>query len=213
MLIDLFNWFVKITAYPAQKLVFRTKVYYQDKSVQGRSIKGAAIIASNHTSVFDYAVYLFVFFTRTLRVQMAEVLFDKKPLGLFLKMMGGIYVNRDTRNFSFLNKSEEILKKGGVVGVFPESRIPRKGEETPLEFKPGTAYLALSADVPVIPVFTNGKYFCKERARVIIGTPMYPSNYVDNSLSEKENIELFTTALRQKIIDLGNELNEHSKIK
>lgn len=211
MLIDLFNWFVKITAWLPQRIVFNTRVYYQDKSVQGRNIKGAAIIASNHTSVFDYAAYLFVFFSRTLRVQMAEVLFDKKTLGLFLKLMGGIYVDRDARNFSFLNKSEEILKKGGVVGVFPESRIPRPEEETPLEFKPGTAYLALSAEAPVIPVFTNGRYFCKERARVIIGTPMDPLDYVDDSLSEKENIKLFTTALRQRITELGNELNERSK--
>ena len=211
MLIEIFNWFVKITAWLPQKIVFNTKVYYQDKSVQGRHIKGAAIIASNHTSVFDYAAYLFVFFTRTLRVQMAEVLFDKQPLGLFLKMMGGIYVDRDAHNFSFLNKSEEILKKGGVVGAFPESRIPRPEEETPLEFKPGTAYLALSSQVPVIPVFTNGKYFCRERARVIIGTPMDPNDYADDSLSEKENIELFTNALRQRIIELGNELNERTK--
>ena len=107
MLIDFFNWFVKITAYPVQKLIFRTKVYYQDKNVQSRHIKGAAIVISNHTSVFDYAVYLFVFFTRTLRVQMAEVHFDNKPLGLFLKMLGGIYVNRDVHNFDFINKSEK----------------------------------------------------------------------------------------------------------
>ena len=115
MLIKIFNGFVKITAYPVQKLIFRTKVYYQNKSVQSRRIKDAAIIASNHTSVFDYAVYLFVFFTRTLRVQMAEVLFDKKPLGIFLKMLGGIYVNRDARDFSFMYKSEEVLKKGYPV--------------------------------------------------------------------------------------------------
>ena len=50
MLIDFFNWFVKITAYPVQKLIFRTKVYYQDKNVQSRHIKGAAIVISNHTS-------------------------------------------------------------------------------------------------------------------------------------------------------------------
>lgn len=211
MLIKIFNWFVKITAYPAQKLVFRTKVYYQDKSVQSRHIKGAAIVASNHTSVFDYAAYLFVFFTRTLRVQMAEVLFDKKPLGLFLKMLGGIYVNRDTHNFDFINKSEDILKKGGVVGAFPESRIPREGEQAPLEFKPSTAYIALSADVPVIPVYTNGEYFGKKRARVIIGTPMYPKDYIDQGLDDKENISLFTEALRNRIIELGNELNGKSK--
>ena len=139
MLIKFWNAFVKITAYPVQKAVFRTKVCYEDKRAQSRRIKGSAVIVSNHTSVWDYGVYLFVFFFRTLRCQMAEVLFNKKPLGLFLKMMGGIRVDRDARDFSFVAKSQEILEKGGVVEIFPESRLPLKGEERPLPFKPSAA--------------------------------------------------------------------------
>lgn len=208
MLIKLFNAFVKITAWPVQFFCFRTKVYYEDKSVQSRGIKGKAVIISNHTSVFDYAVYLFVFFTRTLRVQMAEVLFNYKLLGLFLKMMGGIYVNRDTRNMSFVSKSVDILDKGGVVGIFPESRLPLKGETKPLEFKTSAAFIALSAGAPVIPVFTNGSYFNKKRARVIIGKPMDLTEYVDSSLSEKENLTNASEAMRNKIIELERLLNE-----
>ena len=86
-MIRLFNAFVKLTGLPAALLVFRTKVYYENKAAQGRRIKGAAVLVSNHTSVFDYAVYLFVFFTRTLRTLMAEVLFEKKLLALFLKLI------------------------------------------------------------------------------------------------------------------------------
>ncbi|MCR5653281.1 MAG: 1-acyl-sn-glycerol-3-phosphate acyltransferase [Ruminococcus sp.] len=208
MLIRLFNAFVKITAWPVQFLIFRTKVYYEDKSVQSRRIKGKAVIISNHTSVFDYAVYLFVFFFRTLRVQMAEVLFDKKPLGLFLKAMGGIYVNRDAKNFGFVSKSIDILDKGGVVGIFPESRLPLKGEKRPLEFKTSAAYIALLANSPVIPVFTNGLYFSKKRARVIVGKPIDLNDFVDGSLSEKENLSSATKALRDKIIELERLLNE-----
>lgn len=208
MFIKLFNIFVKITAWPVQFFCFRTKVYYENKSVQSRRIKGKAVIISNHTSIFDYAVYLFVFFSRTLRVQMAEVLFNKKPLGVFLKCLGGIYVNRDTRNFSFIVKSQDILRKGGVVGIFPESRLPLKDEETPLEFKTSAAFIALSADAPVIPVYTNGSYFCKKRAQVIIGTPINLNDYVDDSLSEKENLSNATNALRDKIIYLRKLINE-----
>ena len=212
MLTEFFNGFVKVTGWPAYKITFRPKVYYEDKSVQGRHIKGAAMVVSNHTSVFDYALLLFVFFTRTLRVQMAEALFQKQPLGLFLKMMGGIYVNRNTHDFGFLSESEEHLRKGRVVGVFPESRIPLKGEETPLPFKPSAAYLALSADVPVIPVYTNGAYFnFKKRARVIIGKPMYPRDYTDDSSDDKENIRRFSNAMRQRIIELERLLNEQTK--
>ena len=89
-MIRLFNAFVKLTGLPAALLVFRTKVYYEDKAAQGRHIKGAAVLVSNHTSVFDYAVYLFVFFTRTLRTLMAEVLFEKATRG---KAMHGFTKN------------------------------------------------------------------------------------------------------------------------
>ena len=103
-MIRLFNWFTKLTAWPIALVAFNTKIYYEDRKVQGRHIKGPAMIISNHTSVFDYAAYLFVFLTRTLRFQMAEVLFRKKFLGPLLKMLGGIYVNRDTYDISFVGK-------------------------------------------------------------------------------------------------------------
>ena len=193
-MIRFFNTFTKITAYPVQKACFNTKILYEDKSVQNRRIKGPAIVVSNHTSVYDYAVLLFVFFYRTVRYQMAEVLFKKKFLGVFLKMLGGIEVDRGSHDFAFMDKCEKILEKGGCVGIFPESRLPVEGEEKPLAFKPGAVTLALTAK--------------KQLAKVIIGTPVYPSDMYDENKSEKQNIEDITAALRQKIIKLGRILNE-----
>lgn len=212
-MIRLVNWFAKITGWLVQLIVFHTKIYYEDKKVQSRRIKGKAILASNHTSVYDYAVFIFVFPFRTLRYQMAEILFKKKGLGVFLKLMGGIYVNRDAHDFSFINKSEEILAKGGVVGTFPESRIPRPGEETPLEFKTSTAYLALLSNTDIIPLYTDGVYFKWARARVIIGKSLRIADIVKEDLSDKENIELINTALRNKIIELKGLLDERKQKK
>ena len=210
MLIRLFNAFVKITGFPAAFFCFRTKVYYEDKSVQSRRIKGPAILISNHTAVYDYAIYLFVFFFRTLRVQMAELLFERKVLGRFLKTLGGIFVDRNTHDFGFVSKSLDLLKKGWVVGVFPESRIPLPGEERPLPFKTSAAYLALASGVPVIPVYTNGSYFRKERARVVIGMPIDIHSLEDPALSEKENLARVTEAMREKIISLRKICHEQS---
>lgn len=207
-LIGAFNVFTKITGYPAQLVCFRTKTYYEDRSVQGRHIKGPAIIISNHTSIFDYAVYLFVFFTRTLRFQMAEVLFRKKALAPLLRALGGIYVDRTGFDFGFVARSVEILRKGGVVGIFPESRLPRSGEERPLPFKTSAAYIALEAGVPVIPVVTNGSYFTSKRARVLIGKPMDVSEYTDPDASEKENLQNVTDAMRDRVIELERMLGE-----
>ena len=210
-MITLFNYFVKITGWIAYVLLFRTKIYYVDKKKQSRRIKGPAILVSNHTSVYDYAVYLYVFFFRTIRYQMAEILYRKKLLKLFLNMMGGIYVNRDTHDLSFLDKSNAILNKRGVVGVFPESRIPKEGEERPLEFKQSVVVLALQSKAPIIPLYTNGVYFKKKRARVIIGEPINVFNYYDETLSEKENVKNITLLLREKIIALKGQLDEKEK--
>ncbi|MBQ3668953.1 MAG: 1-acyl-sn-glycerol-3-phosphate acyltransferase, partial [Clostridia bacterium] len=170
-MINLMQLFVRATGYLPQKAVFRTKLHYEDRRRQSRYIKGSAIIVSNHTAVYDYAQFLFVFMNRTLRYQMAEILFQKQPLGTFLKLMGGIQVDRGSTELGFMAASEQILKKGGVVGIFPEGRLPREGEVPPIDFKPGAAFLAMVSGAKVIPVYTDGNYFNKKRAHVVIGAP------------------------------------------
>lgn len=210
-MITFWNIFVKITGWLPQFLCFRTKIYYENRKVQGRHIRGPAIIISNHTSVFDYAVYIFVFFTRTLRFQMAEVLFEKKALARLLKMLGGIFVNRNDFDFGFMAKSRDILDSGGVVGVFPEGRLPRPGEPRPLEFKTSAAYLALSSGVPVIPVVTNGSYFRPGRARVLIGEPIDVSALSDRTLPEKEDLLQVSEKLRRHITELESILHGYGE--
>lgn len=207
-MVKLFHAFVKLTGWPVQKLCFRTKIYYEDRSVQNRHIRGSAILVSNHTSVYDYAVWLFVFFSRTLRFQMAEVLFQRQPLGTFLRCMGGIRVERDTFNFGFIRKSEEILHRGGVVGIFPEGRLPLPGETRPLPFKPSAAYLALTTGVPVIPVYTDGSYFRRRRARVIIGKPLALDAAVDAALPPKQQLAQASELLRKRMMELERMLDE-----
>ena len=203
--------FVRITGWPVYWLMFRTKVYYEDKKVQSRKIKGGAIIISNHTSVYDFAVMLFLFPFRTLRYLMAELLFKKKGLGWFLRWLGGIEVDRDSFNFSFIAKTQTILDKGGVVGIFPEGRLPNEGEERPLPFKPSGAYIAYLSGAPVIPVYSNGSYFNKKRARVIIGKPIDVNELIDENLSEKENIEIINKEFRKRVLELRDELQRKTE--
>lgn len=208
----IFNWFAKITGWPVQWICFRKKICYEDKRTQSRRIRGKAIVFTNHHSVFDYPVTMFVFWGRTLRFQMSELVMNKPVLGLLLRMLGGIYVDRNAHDYGYIAKSEKILARGGVVGVAPEGRIPLKGEEKPLPFKPGAAYLALTTDTPLIPMYTDGSYFnLKKRARVVIGTPILPHEVADPALDDKENIRLLTQTMREKIIALGQLLDERAK--
>lgn len=211
MLNSIFNWIVKITAYPAYLLVFRTKVYYQNKNIQSRKIKGKAIIVSNHTSVWDVALMLFLFPMRLLRCVVAEVIYTKFGMKLFLALFGAIKVERNTQDYAFVSKSVDVLRKGGVIEIYPEGRLPdREGDVSPLPFKPSAVYIALASNAPIIPVFTNGKYFTKKRARTIIGEPIWVTDLYDGTISEKENIEKINNILRETIIELGCELERKS---
>lgn len=90
-----------------------------------------------------------------------------------------------------------------MVAIFPEGRLPKEGEEPPSEFKPSAAFLALCSGVPVIPVYTNGSYFSKNRARVVIGKPIYTGDLTNDALTDKENYSRVSAALREKVISLG----------
>lgn len=203
------NWFVKITGAIPQYFFFRTKVYYEDKQVQSTRIQGKAILVSNHRSIWDFAVLMFVFWRRTLRCLMAEIIFEKNIfLRFFLKSLGGIKVDRNTKDLSFVAKSCRILEQGGVIEIYPESRLPRVGETCPLPFKSSAAYIALMSGAPLIPVYTNGCCFQKERTRVIIGKPIDVRELYDESRSEKENLSAITDCLRNKITELEKELEK-----
>ena len=209
----IFEGFFKITSYPLEALVFRTKFHYEDKKDQSRKIKGSAIVVSNHTSVFDFGQITQAFVTRHIRCLMADVLFEReKILGWFLKRLDPIIIHREGKNFSFINEAVETLNKGGVVEIYPEARIPLKGEQTPLEFKPSMAYIAMLSGAPIIPVYLDGKYFSKKRANMMIGKKIYPVDLIDKNLSESENINKITEYVRNKIIELRDE-TERRKVK
>ena len=210
-MIRLFNWFIKLTGYLPQLLVFRTKVTYEDAAVQKRHVRGPAIIISNHTSVMDYAMLIFVFFTRTLRCQAAELQFERPFMRIFLKLLGAVRVDRSFDDMSCMRQSEEILEKGGVMAIFPEGRLPKPQEATPLPFRPGAAYLALHAGVPVIPVYTDGSYFSGARAQVVIGKPVNVREIYDQSLSERENLRIISEKLQQIVYGLKDRIGERKE--
>ena len=48
-----------LMAWPVQFIYFKKKIYYEDRKSQGRTIKGGAIIVSNHRSFKDYMMYMY----------------------------------------------------------------------------------------------------------------------------------------------------------
>ena len=203
-------WFVKITGFPVQYFYFKKRVYYES-NLSPRKIKGAALIVSNHTSIFDYALIMYTFFTRSIRTLVAKEIFEKNWfMNIFMKGLGAIKVERQSYDFSFMPKMIKCLNKKQVGLVFPEARLPRENErEDFLPFKPSYIYLALETGVPIIPVYTNGIYgkLKKKRnshAKIIIGDPIYPRELISEEKTEKENLEWINNYVRDYIKRLKN---------
>lgn len=205
----LFNYIVKFSGWPIWMLIARPEIHFEDKAAQGRVIKGSAIVMPNHTEVWDYAAMMFLFPRRILRCVVAELMYEKNPFMTFLiKALGSVRVDRNSPDFAFIGKCTAILDKGGVVELYPEARIPEPGRKELLPFKPSIAYLALESGAPIIPVYTDGKYFCKDRNHIVVGRPIDVRQLYDDSHSEKENIAAITEYLRGKINELSHSLNQ-----
>lgn len=197
--------FTKLTGWLPTWVFFKPKLYYENKKKQSRNIRGAAILMSNHTSLLDFVLYLLLFWDRVPRFLMAEVLFTKNKIFTWLLYsLGGIYVNRENVGFGFVSKSLEILDKGGLVGVFPQGRLPVEGKTFP--YKPGIVLIASRTKAPIIPVYTDGNYGLKKRAHVMIGEPIYLHEHFDCTDPSKEEIQQMTDFLSGKMDALKHEL-------
>ena len=214
----LFLLFVKITGWPIALFYYRKKVICLNNDKSLRKIKGAALIVSNHTSVYDFPLMMFTFLNRTIRTLVAEVMYKKTPLlSKLLFKIGAIKVDRNSYDFAFLGKMIDCLNKGQVGLVYPEARVPKEEERGHfLEFKPSYVYMALEANVPIIPVYTNGMYGrlkrkYHDRAKVVIGKPIDVASLYKDNLDEKENINNINNYVKQNIEGLKHYLEEYEK--
>ncbi len=197
-------WFTKLTGLPLL-LYFKAKIYCEGDNKALKKVPKPCILMSNHTALFDFALYLAIFYFRTLRFLMAEVLFDQRPvLNFFLSSLGGIRVDRNAYDFSFVGEALDTLDKGGTVGVFPEGRLPRGEKDLP--FKPGIVYIALRTDAPIVPIYTDGNYGLFKRTHVMIGESIYLRDYCKTENPSEEEIEKLTNMLKNKVYSLKDEL-------
>ena len=117
---------------------------------------GAAVLAINHTAYVDF-IYAGLEAYRQDRRQvrfMGKVELSGNPvLRWAMRGCGVILVDRSAGRDSYVAAVEE-LRRGEVVGIYPEATISRSFEIK--AFKSGAARMALEADVPIIPAIVWG---------------------------------------------------------
>jgi 1-acyl-sn-glycerol-3-phosphate acyltransferase len=79
-----------------------------------------------------------------------QELFDTPVVGWLFRAFGLIPVRRFEGDLKALRKAQNVLKRGHVLGMFPEGH--RSDGKGLLEAEPGTAFIALRTGAPIIPV-------------------------------------------------------------
>ncbi len=116
-----------------------------------------AVYAANHTSYIDTPV-IFAALPFQFRILAKKELWQMPFIGWYLNRSGQIAI--DTTNahstLSSLGAGVKALRAGMPLFVFPEGRRTDTGELNP--FLSGAAFLAIRAQVPLIPIALTGGY-------------------------------------------------------
>ena len=116
-----------------------------------------AVYAANHTSYMDTPV-VFGTLPFQFRILAKKELWTMPFIGWYLNRSGQIAVDTDNprATLSSLSNGVKALRAGMPLFVFPEGSRTPDGELK--EFLAGAAFLAIRAQVPVIPVALSGVY-------------------------------------------------------
>jgi len=190
-------WFYKIA-----RLVTRILIYSVARvRVEGKEYLSQPppfIIATNHLTSWDAPVILAMWPPPAhLTVLAADKWRKVLPILLLFNAMGGIWVKRGEVDRQALRACVDVLKNGGAMGMSPEGTRSRTGALQ--QGRSGVAYLALKADVPIIPIALWGVEQIAHNRRMLrrtdvtmrIGQPLK----MDPALSLDQNTDRLMRAI------------------
>lgn len=110
--------------------------------------QGPFIVVSNHLSNADPGILAAGVLRRRI-VYMAKIELFESKIGIFIRLYGAFPVRRFEADVGALLTAERTLKRGSVIGMFPEGHRSRDG----LFHKPhpGTALIALRSGATILP--------------------------------------------------------------
>lgn len=132
------------------------KVFYRVKVINDKYIpEGKSVLVGNHTSLLDGPLVM-ASTKKELYFLVKKELHEGK-LGFIYKRINTIPVNRGGDTTGAKRITNQKLKEGNKVVIFPEGTI-NKTEDVIMKFKKGTVHFALDNNCPIVPFVIKGKY-------------------------------------------------------
>ncbi len=178
----------------------------------------AAIVIANHRSPADPMILWYNSHLgnsektmRCISFLMAREYYELPGLvGWISRAMHSIPVDRDGKDVVPVREALRKLKKGDLIGVFPEGGIQ---DSRPIAVaNSGIAFLALRSQAPVYPVYMNdsprGKdmiapFYSFAKTSLVYGDPIDLSAYYGQRAS-REVLEEVTTLMMERLAELGD---------
>jgi 1-acyl-sn-glycerol-3-phosphate acyltransferase len=140
--------------------------------------KGAFVVAPIHRSNIDIPLVGLIT-NRRLRFMGKDSLWKKKPAAMLLSALGGFPVTRGSADREALKRCIQVLEAGEPLVLFPEGT--RKSGPVVQPLMDGSAYIAVKAGVPIIPVGVGGsegvmpkgaKFLRPKKCVLVVGEPI-----------------------------------------
>ena len=169
--------------------------------------QGPALIVGNHLGDADLIVGMAISPAENVEVLAKSELYKFPILGKVLDIYGVIWIHRGQPDRRAIHSVLLGLKEGRMIAIAPEGRESLTGSME--EGTDGAAYIALKADVPIIPVtvtgtensqvFGNIKRLRKTNASLTVGKPFRLQKMSNRRESVKAGTETIMQILANQL--------------
>ncbi len=198
---ELLPRFVRATGGKLVPLAFHTQVSGRENIPEG-----GALLAGNHVSYLD-PILMWCTSPRPIHFMAKRELWDTKFVAWALPRLWGFPVNRGEPDRTAITTATDLLVSGELVGVFPEGGRAEDGGEELRKAQGGAAFIALRANVPIVPVafvgteaaWPKGAKLPKfVRTYIRLGRPVFPSAVLPDG-GRKERVTALTALVMERI--------------
>lgn len=155
---------------------------------------GGLIICSNHIHWLD-PILIGVCIKRKIHFMAKAELFNKKFFAIIVRGINGFPVKRGTADISAIKTSLKIIKKGEILGIFPEGTRSKTGKLLPPQS--GVGLIVAKSGVPVVPVRISGSYRVFGKLKVTIGKPVSFDEHSDRKLNSDAINEISISIMKE----------------